>query len=210
MSHTPPLPDSSRMELAMAAASSERANRPSFLVVLAAIVLAGALIYALTGLSARPSATARVQSSANSTRQIIDLVEEVKASTTGLEGARFAPNPRLASELEQLAADVQLDLAGNVTSMDTPGATAPGLSQKRYSVKAANQDPAVILNFLNQAQDPEKFPGLEVYTLFLRPNASSAAPGFQPSRRPGSPVESARFEGGWEMEVEFVRLERKV
>lgn len=187
---------SARLELAMAAAGRERANRPRVLVVLALVLLAATLIYAITGLSARASAQARVARAVRNATEIRTLVAEYQASSSVSSAARFVPDPLYAAKLERLAEGSGLILTGTVSSNDAPTTTpVPGLVKKTHRVEANNADPAVILAWLLTTQDAAQYPGLEISNLLLSPAGSGGA--------------EAQFEGGWRMVVDFVRWERK-
>lgn len=213
----PMLPDTARMELTVAASARQSANQPRFLIILSLLLLAGALIYALTGVAARVGASSSVQSAASEARRILTLVDEVNRNATGPQEERYRPDPRMASRLEELAKGIGLKIAGNISSGDGAAAAPfPGIQLKNFRAQAANQDPAVIMAWLSAAQDRAEFPGLDIYTLFLRPGASGSAttPG-TPSPSPPPPpgagpaTEEAIFDGGWNVDVTFQRWERK-
>ncbi len=207
------LSDTARMELTVAASSRQSANQPRFLVILAILLLAGSLIYALTGVAARLGASASVQSAAGEARRILTLVDEVNRSATGPQEERYRPDPRMASRLEELAKGIGLKISGNISSGDGAAAAPfPGIQLKNFRAQAANQDPAIIMAWLNAAQDKAEFPGLDIYTLFLRPGASGSAttPNIPPPPPGlGPATEEAIFDGGWNVDVTFQRWERK-
>lgn len=199
--------DSRRLELTMAASSAERANKPSFLIILALVVLAGSLIYVITGVSARISASTDVSRAAVTAQSVIKLVADVRANAAGPRDERFGSDPRLASKIEELAAEMNLKLAGTVTTSDS-GQAAPvaGFQQKKLSAKAVNEDPRVALAWLEATQDRSRFPGLDIYNLRLNPGGSSSTPAIS---RPTASLDEPAFTGGWDFTIDFVRWERK-
>jgi hypothetical protein len=205
------LPDSARMELTVTATSTQSANQPKFLIVLAIILLAGAMIYAITGLTARVSASARVQSAGDKARRVLALVEEVKLNATGPQETRYNPDPRLASKLEELAAGMSLKINGNISSGEGAAAAPfPGIQLKQYKALAVNQDPAVMLSWLAATQNKDEYPGLDIYTLFLRPGATAGGgPSTPPQPGAGPATDDAIYDGGWNLDVTFQRWERK-
>ena len=208
--------DSRRLELTMAASSTERTNRPKFLLVLAGVVLIGALIYALTGVSARLSASQRIEEANSSTRRVMSLVERVKATTASPLEANLAPDPRLGAKLEQAASAIGLTLVGDISTVVTSSAgSGAGLQQREFNARVENADPAQILAWLAAAQDQKQFPGLHVYNINLVPGGKTPTatppgprPGSPPTAQPVDPNEP-RYSGGWSMNVKFIRFERK-
>lgn len=207
--------DPSRLELMMAASANERANRPTFLVVLAMVVLIGAIIYLLVGLKALWSADERVALANNSTQRVIQLVAQVKATTASPMEASLAPDPRLGAKLEQAASAIGLQLSGDIATSVTSASVGAGLQQREFSAGASNADPAMVLAWLVKSQDHKEFPGLHVYNITLSPGGKtpSAAPRTPPAGALSIPQpgvhDDARYAGGWTLSVRFIRYERK-
>ena len=207
--------DTARLELTMAAAANERANRPAFLVVLAMVILVGAIIYLLVGLRALWSADERVALANNTTQRVIHLVAQVKATSASPMEANLAPDPRLGAKLEQAASAIGLQLVGDISTNVISSSVGAGLQQREFSARAENADPAMVLAWLAKSQDQKEFPGLHVYNITLTPGGKTPSatpttprPGALPIPQPGAHDDS-RYAGGWTLNVKFIRYERK-
>jgi hypothetical protein len=190
---SPSTAEQARMDLSMAAGASERANRPRMMLYVAVLLLVIAAIYTLAGFSSRQAALGRVAKARKGADDMIKLVNQVKGLQKTLAERGLDPNPRIAFELEHLAQLSGLTLTGAVT--DTPGTATgvAGMSQKRYTARFANQDPAALLQFLNVTQEAPETAGVE----FARINLL-----------PGSP-DPATGQVLWNMDVDFSRWERQ-
>ncbi len=191
--------DSARMELAMAAANAERANRPRGLVLLAAALLVGAAAYAVSGWMSRSATLAKVESERAKTRQVLAVVAKVQALRDKQATRGLAADPRVGKAIEELAAaaGVKADSSGRslvVPESEVTGMAVPGVSQKKYAAKVTGQDPKGLLEWLVNVQSSSETRGVEISMVSLRPD--TAPPG-------GSSG------GGWSMEVEFVRWETR-
>ncbi len=187
--------DDARMELLVAAGAAERANRPRGLVVLAGLFLLSALAYALAGVSARAAAGASVERELRQTAEIAKIAERVRAlqavqSLRGLE-----PNSRIGKEIEDLAAEAGLtaDPSGRklvIGESEVTGVAVPGVAQRKYTAKMTGQDAAAILRWLNSVQTSDRTRGVEISVLGLKPEPQGTR-------------------GAWNVDVEFVRWERR-
>lgn len=190
--------DQARMELAMAAAATERANKPRGLVILAGLLLAGSLIYALMGLSARSATLSRVANERNRTLDVIRVVDRVKALQNQQATRGLAADPRVAKSIEELAAaaGVKADASGKalvVPESEVTGMAVPGIAQKKYTARVSGQDPKALLEWLVNIQSSSDTRGVEIFQLTLQPDAAG----------------TLGAAGGWTMNVEFVRWESR-
>lgn len=190
-------PGSLGMDLAMAAAMRERANRSRALIILACVALLAAAVYALTGYLARSEAADRVARQAAATQQLQQLAQRFQAATQGQADARFAPDPLMGSKLERLAGSLGLKLSAPVEFVEVPSVGGPpGLVQRKFTARAANADPEVLFQFLVDTQDKTNYPGLDVSAIVLRPSGAATAA-------------DATHNGGWDLQVDFTRWERR-
>lgn len=187
--------DDSRLELVMAAGAAERANRPRTLVVLAALVLVAAAGYALLGVSARSAATGAVETELRQTAELTKIAERIRA-LQGVQALRgLEPNSRIGKEIEDLAVEEGLtaDPAGRklvIGESEVTGVAVPGVAQRKYTAKMTGQDAAAILRWLNNVQTSERTRGVEISVLNLKPEPQGTR-------------------GAWNVDVEFVRWERR-
>lgn len=185
------------LDLAIAAAARERTNRSRVPIVLAMILLAACVIYALTGAMARSEAGGRVDAQARNTESLRALAERFRTAMLGQADARFAADPLMGSKLERLAEGVGLKLSGPVSFVELPSVAGPaGMVQRKFTAKASNADPAVLLKFLESSQNKLEFPGLDVANIVLRPAGRAGGV-------------DATHDGGWELTVDFTRWERR-
>ncbi|MBX3386973.1 MAG: hypothetical protein KF768_10410 [Phycisphaeraceae bacterium] len=188
---------SAGVDIAMAAAARERANTSRVLIILSLVVFLGACIYAFTGIAARREAASKVARQVNATQATRQLAERFRAATEGQADARFAADPLMGSKIERLADSVGLKLSGPVAFVELPtvGGVA-GMVQRRFTARAANADPAILIEFLIGSQDRAGFPGLDITNIVLRPSGRAAGA-------------EATHDGGWDLQVDFTRWERR-
>lgn len=192
---TNPGADEARLELVMAASASERANRPRALVVLACIVLAGAIGYAVMGISSRSAAASEVASERSESQQVAQMVDRIRAQQAVQALRGLEPNSRIGPEIEALAESQGLtaDPAGKklvITESEVTGISVPGIVQRKYRAILVGQDPQAILNWLNLVQTSEQTRGVEISSLNMKPEPQGTR-------------------GAWNLDVDFVRWERK-
>lgn len=187
--------DDARLELVMAASASERANRPRGLVLLAGIVLVGAIIYAVMGISSRSAAAGEVATERSESDQVAQMVERIR----GLQAAQalrgLEPNSRIGPEIEALAESqgLKADPTGKklvITESEVSGIAVPGIVQRKYRATLVGQEPEAILNWLNLVQSSEQTRGVEIFSISMKP-------------------EPLGSRGAWNLDVDFVRWERK-
>ena len=190
--------DQARLELAMAAASTERANRPRGLVILALLLFVGAFFYAVSGWFAR-SATLRTVEAERETTRRLDLAADRVDTLRAKQSSRgLAADPRVGKAIEELAsaAGLKADAAGKplvVPESEVTGLAVPGVAQKKYRGEIKGQDPTAIMQWLVGVQSSTETRGVEISMVTLMPDT----------------VPAGTTSGGWSMTVEFVRWETR-
>lgn len=190
--------DQARIELAMAAATAERANRPRGLVMVAGLMLLAAIIYAGSGYFARAATLGRVEAERTKSRQVLASVAKVQDLRDKQASRGLISDPRVGKAIEELAtaAGVTQDATGRaliVPESEATGIAVPGVAQKKYTARVTGQDPKALMQWLVNVQSSGETRGVEISMVALRPDAALA---------------SAR-NGGWSMDVEFVRWETR-
>lgn len=185
--------EQARMDLALAAGAGERANRPRVLLFAAVLLLAIAVVYAIVGFSEREGALGRVATARKNADDMIKLVNQVRALQETLAKRGLDPNPHIGASLEQLAQFSGTTLSGNVS--DTPGTATgqAGMTQRRYTARFVNQDPAALLQFLNVTQEAPETAGVEIARINLLPGTADPTSG----------------QVLWNLDVDFTRWERQ-
>lgn len=191
--------DQARIELAMAASATERANRPRGLVIIAGLLLVAALIYSLMGLSARSATHSRVESARSQTREVLKVVGRIKALQNQQATRGLMPDPRVAKSIEELAAaaGVKADASGKpliVPETEVTGMAVPGIAQKKYAARVSGQEPKALLQWLVGVQSSGDTRGVEIFQLTLQPDGAGSM---------------GAASTGWTMIVEFVRWESR-
>jgi hypothetical protein len=181
----------SRLELAVAAAAAERANKPRWLIVLGAMLLVGTTIFALVAANTRLTATNKVSDEWARTQRVLELKLALQKEVANLAAKGMVNDGLTNAKIEKLARDNQLTLKDIVSdSPQTPMANL-GLRQHQYNARAANQSPESILRWLIATQESPELPGLEINRLVFRPGTGTAE---------NTP--------GWNVEVYFNRWEK--
>lgn len=188
--------EQARLELSVAAAAAERANRPRVLVYLGVLLVVVALVALVMGLSARTKETLRLGRAREAAISLEKQKAELDALAAQVNSRGLAPDPRMAAALEALATvGARLQLQGGISdSTDGIGNLPGGMVRKVYTARVApGQDPASIMEWLVASQDPENFKWLEISQLRFSP-ANAAGKGAM---------------GGMNVEVKFSRYEKK-
>jgi uncharacterized protein YlxW (UPF0749 family) len=183
--------EEARLELAVAAAATERANKPRWIIVLGAVLLAVTTVFTLVQASARGAQLSKVKLERSATQKVEDLKAEIDAEAAKLASRGTAANPRMGQEIEAYAVGAGVLLAGPVVDSTLAAQNSIGMQQHKYTARAMNQDPLSILNWLNNTQTSAERTGLEIIRLRLTPGAGTS------SNTPG-----------WNVDVEFSRWER--
>ncbi len=180
-----------RLELAVAAAASERANKPRWIIVLGVALLLVALIYAFITFNSRAAVLSKVKDERKATGRIVDLKIKLDEENEKLAQRGTSPNPRMGQQIEQLASAMNVVLAGPVSDSTSAAMTQLGLQQHTYSARCINQDAGDVFKWLMAAMGAEQMPGLEITRLVFRPGGPTAA---------NTP--------GWNVDITFSRWEK--
>lgn len=183
------LDDDARFELAMAAGSRERRNRPRHLVALALVVLVAALITFGVGLGRRADAAASLSAEARRHVEVRGLVARAKAAQAATErmgSVGFHDPMPVVSTLQTLYQEARLprSLLPPQESSTPQRSRDQNLLLKRYDYRnIQSPELAPLMRWLELAH--ERIPGLDVSKIELK-----AGP------------------AGWTMTVTFARAER--
>ncbi len=185
--------DEVRMDVLAAANRAERSNRPLALVVGAAALMLGALIYLLVGIissvSAESDRVAEAEAFALIQREASALkaLDDERNSPENAE--RFAPNASVIGDLLAIAGEVGLEGLAPSDTEDT-SVRVEGFTRRRIRVSGLGAVPGdALFRWLARAA---QIPGLEVQQITLRP-ANSAPDG----------------QARWTSSVDFVRWQRR-
>lgn len=209
----PRLVEQTRLEHGAAAAAHERASRPRGLIVMAGLVLVIACVYALLGYSARSSALAQVdaeRAKAAETARLVDKLVGSGVSTNAGAVQANEPDAKAASNLEKLAEQMGLGKVPVSEGESTMGENIPGLVQRSYKANLYNKPSDKLLAWMQAAQNGAPAPsGVQIARINLRP-----ATGVEPVPAGGvggvGGAEAGQAAtGGWNLDIEFTRLERK-
>jgi hypothetical protein len=187
---SPSAAEESRLELAVAAADAERANRPRWIVALGIVLLAIAIVFTLFQVSSRTAELIRVQVERDRTAKVENLKADLDRENARLVARGTKPDPRMGAKIEATAVRAGVLLASPVTDSAAAGLASVGMKQVTYRAHAVNQDPLSILNWLRIAQEEPDTAGLELLEVKLTPGA-------------GTPTNSP----GWNVDVQFTRWE---
>jgi hypothetical protein len=186
---TPLQVEERRRDLAALAARSARANTPAHLVLLGGLAVAGALLYLVVAWRGYAAAAARLESEQRTAAQVVEAAGRLRALAAA-EAAQGS-GPRLAEggqrvygRIEQ--AGVEAGLRDRVpvpvsTRSDKIQGTDISRVQRDYDIRDPNL--GAIVAWMNRAC--EAVPGLEVYSMTVRPEAQA-----------------------WNVKIRFTRLER--
>ena len=195
--------DQARQELAMAAATAERSNRPKGLLAIAALLLVGAIIYAGTGVAARAATLRNVEAARKEAGDVLAITARVQGLRDKQSSRGLVADPRVGKAIEELAAaaGVRADALGKalvVPESEATGLAVPGVAQKKYTARVTGQDPKALMEWLVNVQLSTDTRGVEISQITLRPDAVGGA---------GGGVGGGT--GGWSMDIEFVRWESR-
>lgn len=173
-----PLGDEPALELASAAASAERQNRPTLLLVLSALLLIGAGVYAVRSFWGVAAARVEIRDEQDKTRQLQDLAAQIKRISEGEKTELNEPDPGVVAKLEQLAKSLGLPERPKlvITQSDAPR-TGQGVSKKRFTAEIKEAQSQSLLNWLVQATGVNDvgLSGLEVSQVKILPNKGQGA-----------------------------------
>lgn len=199
--------DQARQELAMAAASAERSNRPKGLLAIALLLLVGAMVYAGSGVAARGATLRRVEAARREAGDVLAIAARVQGLRDKQSSRGLVADPRVGKAIEELAAaaGVKADSSGKalvVPESEVTGLAVPGVAQKEYRADVKGQDPKALLEWLVNVQSSGDTRGVEISYLTLRPETVAGIAG-------GPGGVSGPGTGGWSMDIKFVRWETR-
>jgi hypothetical protein len=179
------LSEESRFELTLTAAARERRNRPLTVLVLAGVVLAAALVFAIYAVASRASARAELRRAlADQAESEVRTAEWIKLSQQeGVSPRVGQPTEFRASRLEDLASQAGMKNRPNAPT-SPEDRSRPGIVLHRH-VYTGVQDPSLEALVQWVRLSTEAVAGLEVESLKVRPEPA-----------------------GWRMDVTFRRWER--
>lgn len=176
-----------RLDLAAAALRNERHNRPTYLVVGAGLLLVVCAAFLVWSLFARASAGRELDRQREVATKLAAAVGRLKdlqtASTSPGAMKANAQIEDIRSRLQTAAARADVTDAAKLIPRHVAKAKSPGLQRVHFDFDAV-RDPRLepLLKWLRTAT--EEIPGLEVYSVTLKPEQS-----------------------GWMMKVTFTRWE---
>lgn len=180
-----------RLELSVAAAASERANKPRWIILLGVVLLIVALIYCFITYNSRAAVISKVQFERKATAKITGLKILLDEENEKLAQRGTAPNPRMGQLIEQLASAMNVVLAGPVGDSSSTAMTQLGLQQHTYTARCINQDAGDVFKWLMATMTANEMPGLEIIRLAFHPGGPTAA---------NTP--------GWNVDITFSRWEK--
>lgn len=188
---TPTTPsDESRLELTMAAAASERANRPRWIIVLGVLLLIVAGIFASVSFSTLAVAQKRASDDWKAAEDVRAMKDRLDAESAKLAARATAQNNRVVAQIEALAGAMGVTFAGQMGESEMAAMTQLHMKQRQYNVRTQNQDVENIFRWLIATQTSPEMAGLEITRLVFRPGGPTA------SNTPG-----------WNVDVQFSRWE---
>jgi hypothetical protein len=181
--------DQVRDECARLAATAERRNRPSHLLVLAGLLVAVAIISLLFALSAKAEADRRFRARAGNAQEIVDLLARLKqleqASRAGEHGNFGTPRPTLLTDLQEAGVAAGLSQRPPNPSESSSAPNAQGFRRKQVNFENVI-DPSLPALMAWMQNAVKTVPGVEVMEYTLRPGTEK-----------------------WTLSVKFVRWERQ-
>lgn len=183
------LSEESRLQVAVVAGATERSNRPRFLLVLGAILLAAALVYTGVQAQALGSARAEIRRQEEKVRKIDALVAELRTAHAAQQLDALPPDPLTTNKLENLGKSLGLPQSLRITEQGV-SAGAPGFTKRTYTANFNTPDVGYVLEWLVQAtgENTVGLTGIEINQIRLRPQHNNNS--------------------GWNVEVILARIER--
>ncbi len=184
--------DDARLELAMAAANAERANKPRWIIVLGSLLLIASTIFALASFSTLAGAKGQAEKDWKGTRAVQDMKDRLDAESAKLAARGTARNDRVGAQIEAAASAMGVVISGSVGDSTMAAASQLKMQQRQYTAHTLNQDPENIFRWLIATQTSPEMAGLEISRLVFRP---------------GGPTSNNT--PGWNVDVQFSRWEMK-
>jgi len=163
-----------RFQMALTAASRERANRPRALIVGAGALFVVAALIALVGLGARARAASGLRAEARRQGDVVARIRELETLRAAQEAAATPTGePLSVLELAQKMGDIaqEVGMKDRLAPPREISETRGRIVVKRYTFQnVRNAELAPMIEWLARAT--REVPGLEVFGLELVPDAS--------------------------------------
>jgi hypothetical protein len=161
------------MTLAASAARAQRRNRPAWLVLLGVIVLLSGAAFAWSGWSAHGEQRARARRAKAEADRVLAAAAKLKAmddAEASGDGPRVVETGNVLSRIEAAGSRVGLSKPVGVGTRNVTARRELKLNQVRISYNVKDESLGALLAWAEEAV--RDVPGLEVYSLNVRPEAS--------------------------------------
>ncbi|MDX2130861.1 MAG: hypothetical protein SFY69_02265 [Planctomycetota bacterium] len=160
-----------RLLLASVAARAERSNQPRHVVLLAGLVLAGAVLALVLGWSSFAAARSKLRTQQDTAGRVVETAARLQALRSA---GPDTSSPRASDAGQQVLglierAGREAGLRDRVVAPRTRESSSPGSSAVRYEWTYDVRDPSLdaILNWIARVR--EQAPSLEVFSFKVRP-----------------------------------------
>lgn len=178
--------DEARLHMFRRAGETERRNRPRWMILLAGLLLAATVGYALLGWLDRRDAVDSLRSARGADSSLTLVLDEITTLSQPLEAGDLGPFPPLTTPqtlLQQLATRAGLDTLDPPTARESE--VNDRISRRTFQYgSVTHPSPEGLLRWLDEVE--RGIMGMRVEFVDLRPN---------------------RARNGWELSVRFSRLE---
>lgn len=161
-----------RFELATAAATAARANRPTMLIVVAAALLAVAMIAAAVSLTGRLAAERRLVSERGRAQELVNLaarlkqLDEAAAASGGKRAGRISGLPTTLNQLARTAG-----LRSDPSLKNLPPYRTGDVVRNKIEYEVRDESLEAVLRWIDQAT--RQVQGLEVFSLNVKPEGQN-------------------------------------
>lgn len=171
MSRTPiAAQEETRLALAAAAARAERQNQPKFLLYAAGALLAAAIIFVGVAFSGSLAASADLASQKKQAETTVQLAGRYRALKAAAQnGPTYQPATQIRTRIEQAGVDAGLKDRVPLPQTHTDPQRSIGSQQTRFDYEVRDENLPNLLAWMQKSL--ADVPGLEVYSLTLRPEA---------------------------------------
>ncbi|MEO1511527.1 MAG: hypothetical protein AAFU70_05595 [Planctomycetota bacterium] len=180
------LTDEARLGMFRRASEAERANRPRWMILIAGLIFAGALGYALLGWLDRRDAIDTLRSARASDSNLTLVLDDIEQLRQPMDSGDIGPFPPLSTPqtlLQRLATQAGLDTLQPPTARVSE--VNERISRRLYQYGTVRHPTAeALLRWLDSVE--QNITGMRVQNIDLKPN---------------------RARNGWELSVTFSRLE---
>lgn len=169
-----PLTEDDKLMLAAQAASNERANRPTLLLLLCGVVLAGALLFVVVSYSQFAAARrllARQSYEASTVASNVAAVRQIRAAASADSGPRLSEQDEtIRSRIIDIAVAAGINRTG-INPKSLTRSVKQNLGSVQMNVTFEVRDPSLpaMMEWLKRATS--QMPGIEVQKILLRPEA---------------------------------------